>query len=114
MLGSLTPSAGAIIRLDSPTENFGEFNEVMTGNRTVEDFLMKFDVSGIGTRPFKSAFLRLFCTKKSDMDGEFHLVNNDWSEDTVRWDNAPLADREVIASLGCLYPLNLHRTIPSF
>ena len=95
-----TPIADATIKLDSPTENFGAVTEVKTSISPVDDFLMKFDVSGIGTRHIQSAKLRLFCTNKSDQGGEFHLVGNDWSEDIVTWDNAPPEDPEVIASLG--------------
>ena len=97
---TFTPIADATIKRSSPIENFGAVNAVRTGNRPVEDFLMKFDVSGIGTRTVKSATLRLFCTNKSDVGGEFHQTDNDWSEDTVTWDTAPLATREVVASLG--------------
>ena len=97
---TFTPIADATIKRNSPAQNFGAVNAVRTGNRPVEDFLMKFDVSGIGTRTVKSATLRLFCTNRSDVGGEFHQTNNDWSEDTVTWDTAPLATREVVASLG--------------
>ena len=97
---TFTPTADATIKRGSPAENFGMVNAVRTGNRPLEDFLMKFDVSGIGTRSVKSATLRLFCTNKSDLGGEFHQTDIDWSEDTVTWDTAPLADRKMIASLG--------------
>ena len=95
-----TPIADASIKLDAPTENFGTDQEVQTDNSPIQDFLMKFDVSGIGTRHIQSAKLRLFCTNKSDQGGEFQSVDNDWSEDTVTWDNAPLENPDVIASLG--------------
>ena len=100
---TFTPIADATIKLGLPTENFGAINTVRTGNRPLEDFLMKFDVSGIGARPVRNATLHLFCTNKSDLGGEFHQTDNDWSEDTVTWDTAPLADREVIASLGPVF-----------
>ena len=95
-----TPIADATIKFDAPTENFGADREVQTDNRPMRDFLIKFDVLGIGTRHIQSAKLRLFCTNKSDQGGDFHPVDNDWSEDTVTWDNAPPEDPEVIASLG--------------
>ena len=97
---TFTPKADATIKLNSPTENFGAVRRVETDNNPVENFLMKFEVSGIGTRTVMNATLRLFCVSSSDKGGEFHLTNNDWSEDTVTWGNVPLADREVIASLG--------------
>ena len=97
---TFTSVADATIKLGSPTENFGAVNRVNTDTNPENDFLMKFDVSGIGTRSVQKATLRLFCANKSGQGGEFHAVDNDWFEDTVTWDNAPAADAEVIASLG--------------
>ena len=95
-----TPVADATIKFNKSTENFGTDREVETDNSPIQDFLIKFDISGIGTRHVQSAKLRLFCTNKSNKGGDFHLVDNDWSEDIVTWDNAPPEDPEAIASLG--------------
>ena len=97
---TFTPNADATIKLNSPTENFGEARRIETDNNPVENLLIKFEVSGIGTGTVKSAILRLFCIGSSNKGGDFHHTDDDWSEDTVIWNNAPLADREVIASLG--------------
>ena len=97
---SFTPVADSTIKFNKSTENFGADREVQTDNSPMQDFLIKFNVSEIGTRHIRSAKLRLFCTNGSDKGGAFHLVKNDWSEDTVTWDNAPLVDSEAIASLG--------------
>ena len=97
---SFTPIADATIKLNKPKENFGADREIQTDNRPMQDFLIKFNVSGIGVRHIQSAKLRLFCTNKSNRGGDFHMVGNDWSEDTVTWDNAPPEIPDAIASLG--------------
>ena len=97
---TFTPVADATIKLGSPTENFGAVNRLNADMSPGQNFLMKFDVSGIGTRSIQKATLRLFCANKSGQGGDFHSVDNNWSEDTVTWDNAPLAEADVIASLG--------------
>jgi len=97
---TIMPTDDATVKLDSPVENFGAVREVEVDASSRKDFLMMFDVSGIGTRNVVSAKLRLFCTDGSNQGGEFHLTDNNWFEDTVTWDNAPPEDPEVIASLG--------------
>ena len=97
---AFNPVADATIKEDFPDENFGAIREVETDNRPVQHFLMKFDISGIGDRQVMSAKLRLHCMDKSDKGGNFHETDNDWSEDTVTWENAPEPDPEPVASLG--------------
>ena len=96
------PVADATIKEDFPTENFGAVREVETDNRPVQHFLMKFDISGVGDREVTSATLRLHCMDKSNKGGDFHETDNDWSEETVTWDNAPEPDPEPVASLGAV------------
>ena len=97
---TFTPAADATIKEDFPTENFGTVKEVITDNRPVQHFLMKFDVSGIGDREVTSAKLRLHCMNKSDKGGDLHETDNDWSEDTITWENAPEPDSNPVVSLG--------------
>ena len=94
------PIADATIKRNSPRKNFGGAGKVETDNRPLEQFLMKFSVSGIGTAKVSSAKLRLYCSNGSDKGGDFHRSNNNWSENTVTWNNAPPADPKVIASLN--------------
>ena len=97
---TIMPTDDATVKLDSPAENFGAVREVEVDARSRKDFLMTFDVSGIGDRTVVNAKLRLFCTDGSNQGGDFHEIDTDWSEDSVTWDNAPPADPDVIASLG--------------
>ena len=97
---TILPTNDATVKLDFPAENFGAVREVEVDARSRKDFLMTFDVSGIGTRTVVNAKLRLFCTDGSNQGGDFHEIDTDWSEDSVTWDNAPPANPDVLASLG--------------
>ena len=94
------PVADSTIKRDLPTENFGSKRKIKTDNRALENFLIKFSVSEIGQRKVASAILRLFCINNSNKGGDFHHIGNGWSENKVTWNNAPAANREIVASLG--------------
>ena len=94
------PSDDATVRSSMPTTNFGTSPSLETDNQPVQHLLLKFSVSGIGTRTVVSAKLRLFCTDSSNRGGDFRVANSSWSEGTVNWNNAPAANSAVSASLG--------------
>jgi hypothetical protein len=63
--------------------------------------LLKFNVSAVGNGSILSAKLRLYCVDPSPFGGEFHRVaDTTWSEVGVNWNNAPVADANVLATLG--------------
>ena len=68
---------------------------------SVKDFLVKFDVSGIGTSTVTDVRLRLFVTNSSSFGGEF-LVDSDstWDESNVTWNTAPTGDLGSAGALG--------------
>jgi hypothetical protein len=78
-----------------------------------EEFLIKFEVSGIGARQVTSAKLRLRNTNPSGMGGSLYRVSDQsWQEETVTWSNAPSAQPGAVASLGAVaagnwYELNV-------
>ena len=102
---TILPTDDATVKLDLPTENFGAIREIEVDADSQKNFLMKFDVSGIGTRKVSNAILRLFCTNGSSHGGNFREIDNDWSEGTVTWENAPLADPNMIATPGSVVRL---------
>jgi len=98
---NFTSVADATIKATEPTTNFGKEFKLYVDNSPVLNFLIKFSVSGIGTRRVVSAKLRLYSADPADKGGEFHRVaNSSWSEQTVTWNNAPVADTAVLASFG--------------
>ena len=94
------PIADATIKRNSPTKNFGRARRMETDKNPPQQFLMKFSISGIGTKKVSSAKLFLYCSDRSNKGGDLHQNENNWSEGTVTWNNAPPADPDVIASLG--------------
>jgi hypothetical protein len=94
------PVADATITSSSPTKNYGSVNELETDGSPLKRFLLKFSISGIGTRQVANATLYLYCTDSSDHGGDIHRAENAWTEGSVTWKTAPSFDPTVIASLG--------------
>jgi len=87
-----------------PTTNFGSATQVAVDNSPIRNVLIKFTVSGVGTRQVVSAKLRLYCEDASGFGGAFYkVVDNSWNEGTVIWNNAPAADPNSFATLGAAW-----------
>jgi chitodextrinase len=98
---TFTPAADTSIRADLPTTNFGNDGLIGIDSSPIEDLLLKFTVSGVAGRPIESAKLRLYCSDPGGSGGVFKRVaNTSWSETSVNWGNAPVADASTIATLG--------------
>ena len=94
------PDADASIYAASPTTNYGASSKLETDNSPVKQYLIRFVVSGVGERTVTAAKLRLSCTDASPSGGVFTIGStNDWTENTVNWNAAPLAGATV-ATLG--------------
>ncbi len=66
-----------------------------------QQFLMKFNVTGVAGRSITSAKLVLYNTNNSSVGGSFYKVtNNNWNESAVTWNNAPVADTTPFATLA--------------
>lgn len=90
----------ATIDFAQPTTTFGKASKLAADNDPVQNFLMKFVVSGIEAKRITSARLRLHSVNASDNGGEFWPVyDNSWSESSVTWDTAPVASNQKLASL---------------
>jgi chitodextrinase len=95
------PSADTYVQSDLPTTNFGSAVQIVVDNSPVRNVLLKFVVSGVGTRQLVSAKLRLYCEDASGVGGVFYRVaDNTWNEGTVNWNNAPTADTVSFTTLG--------------
>ena len=100
---TFTPAADTYIRADQPTANFGSASLLSVDNSPVKHMLLKFAVSGVGTRTVVSAKLRLYCIDSASIGGNFHRVaDTTWGERSVTWNTAPAADAGSVATLGAV------------
>jgi hypothetical protein len=100
---TFTPAADTYVQSDLPVSTFGSSVEFVVDDSPVRDTLLKFNVTGIGTRNVVSAKLRIYCLNPSPFGGTFYRVSNStWSEATVNWNNAPAADATSLATLGAV------------
>ena len=96
-----TPSDDATVKSNRPDMNFGFESTLEADNAPYDNFLIKFDVSGINNRPVLSAKLRLHNVNESDSGGDFYYIaDNSWSESSITWNTAPLAGSTLVGSLG--------------
>lgn len=96
-----TPKDDATIKSNAPDLNFGSESDLQADNLPYDNFLIKFEVSGVNTRPVLSAKLRLHNVNESDLGGDlYYVADNTWLENNVTWNTAPLAGSTILASLG--------------
>ena len=109
---TFAPVADAHIQSSLPASNFGAATTVQVDGSPVKDGLLKFTVSGVGSRQVTSATLRLFCGDSSNLGGQFRRVlDTSWTENGVTWNNAPAAEATVFGSLGSV-SAGLWYTVP--
>ena len=98
---TFTSAADTYVESGLPTTNFGSASQFVTDSSPIRNMLLKFTVSGIGSKPVLSVKLRLYCVDGSPFGGEFHRVADTiWNEGAVNWNTAPTADAGILASLG--------------
>jgi hypothetical protein len=73
------------------------------GGSPVNNFLVKFNVTGLGGRRITAAKLRLYCTNGSVGGGKFYTTSNTWTEENLTWGNAPEA-YNLLGSLQWVFP----------
>jgi hypothetical protein len=99
---TFAPDADASIYAGSPTGNYGTSSKLETDNSPVKHFLIRFVVTGVGSRQVTSANLRLTCIDASPRGGDISLAaSTPWDEKTVTWNTAP-AGGTTISSLGAV------------
>ena len=97
---TFTPTDDASIIQGSPSTNFGADPTLQTDGSPIKDYLLKFDVSGIGASTVSSATLRLFVVDPSPSGGVVRATTTSgWSEGSVTWSNAPPSASSPTASI---------------
>jgi chitodextrinase len=98
---TFTPGGDTYVQQDTPTTNYGSSTQMTADNSPVRHMLVKFTVSGVGSRPIVHASLQLNCLNSSGVGGTFFAVaDNTWLESLVNWNTAPSASTTPIATLG--------------
>jgi hypothetical protein len=100
---TFAPTADTYVQADAPNTNFGSSSQFVTDNSPARHILLKFTVSGIGNRSIVNAKLRLYCVDPAPVGGTFYRVADiPWSEGTVNWNTAPVADASSLGTLGAV------------
>jgi hypothetical protein len=95
------PVDDAYIASGSPTTNYGPATTLQVDNSPIKHFLIKFTVSGLNGQQVVSAKLRLYNVDPSSKGGDFYAVSdNSWQEETITWNNAPVALTNLLGSIG--------------
>jgi chitodextrinase len=98
---TFNPVADSFVEQDLPGSNFGAVTSIQVDGSPIKDILLKFTVSGIGSRQVNSATLRLFNVDASSAGGQFRRVlDTSWTENGVTWNTAPAAEATAFGSLG--------------
>lgn len=98
---SFTPLDDATINGVFPTSNYGSGLQLSVDTDPIEDFLIKFQVTGMSDKEISRVTLKLYNNNDSSVGGNFYQVlDNSWTEQTVNWNNAPVAEAALIKSLG--------------
>jgi len=98
-----SPTDDAYVRSDAAGSNFGSATTLQTDGDPVKDFLMRFTVSGVGSKTITSATLRLYCVDSATAGGTFRpTATTTWTEGAVTWTTAPVAASSPTVSLGAV------------
>ena len=98
---TFSPTDDASIRQSRPGRNYGGAPDLLVDASSKKDFLIRFDIGGLGIATVTRAVIRLFVLDASPAGGQFHAVGA-WSENTVTWDTAPPALGTPVATLGAV------------
>lgn len=98
---TFAPVADTYVRENRPTTNYGNSSDLRADASPIQQMLLKFDVSGVGTQTVTAVKLRLYNVNASnDGGGFFEAVNSTWTETGVTWTNAPPVGGPQFGSLG--------------
>jgi hypothetical protein len=88
---ALAPTADATTRQASPNSNYG-LTVNLTADSAVnadENFLARFNLSGITLSQIARAQLVFFATDGTDQSPQYCVSSANWSETTITWNNQP-------------------------
>lgn len=99
---SIIASDDAYVKNTSPNSNKGSSSKIwVDSSPSIYEALLKFNISGIGSKQVTEAKLVLQTSSSSVEGGEIHqITDNNWSEQTVTWNNAPPVDPNALGTLG--------------
>jgi len=88
------PTDDATVVKGGPNKNFGREPELkIDADPGEKKSYLRFDFSRVNIASIQKATLRLFAVKSAPFGGSFmKITNNDWSEDSINWYNAPSVD----------------------
>ena len=96
-------SHDATLQSTKPGTNYGNLTALAADGSPVKDFLLRFDVSGVGEREVQSATLHMRVVDPSNSGGTFSPTTSAaWNEATVTWSNAPPAGLQSVGSIGAV------------
>ncbi len=94
------PAVDTTVRADHPTKGYGTLTTLTADNSPVQNALLRFTVSGVGTDVIIGATLRLYVTNPSPVGGSVaRVASQTWGEN-VTWNTAPAADPLPVATIG--------------
>jgi hypothetical protein len=94
------PTVDTTIRADHPSKGYGALTTLTADNSPVQNGLLRFTVSGVGSDVVVGATLRLFVTNPSPVGGSVaRVASQTWGEN-VTWNAAPVADPLPVATIG--------------
>jgi hypothetical protein len=94
------PGVDTTIRADHPAKGYGSLTTLTADNSPVQNALLRFTVSGVGSDVVLGATLRLFVTNPSPVGGSVaRVASQTWGEN-VPWNAAPAADPLPVATIG--------------
>ncbi|KAL7501033.1 hypothetical protein ACHAWT_009188, partial [Skeletonema menzelii] len=95
------PTDDATVIKGGPNKNFGREPELkIDADPGEKKSYLRFDFSKVNIASIQKATLRLFALKSAPFGGSFmKITNNDWSEDSINWSNAPSVDGAFLGTL---------------
>lgn len=100
---SIIASNDTYIKDSSPNSTNGSSSNLWIDNApNTYEVLLKFNITGVGTKQITDVKLALQTKNPSNEGGDAYLItDNNWSEQTVTWNNAPGVG-QFIGSLGAV------------
>jgi PKD repeat protein len=95
--------ADTYVNTGSPTKNYASYAYMKIKFEPPAEYrsLVRFTLNGLSGPP-SSVKLRLHVTDASASGGNWYLVSNNWTENTVVWDNKPAISGTPVATVGAM------------
>ncbi len=98
---NLLPTADTWISKKFADRAYGTTTQLKADVLPDQDTLIKFNVTGVGTKRVTSAKLNLYVAGSSDEGGiVYRLLGTNWNENTVTWNTAPSSDTVPLTNIG--------------